>query len=195
MDWKTNNMNEKLINIINTELQSEFSFLKTFGITRIGEKKDGTEIKKYPTAVNELQENCNTDKEIYILPNRDEKGLIWWEILNTKKERVFKNVNLMQSSLKMYLWLNADKINKEETSFIDNIIAAFPEEIQENPIIKATIKNINYKSQDFVKYSFDKQYMRKPYYIFQVEMTGIIYYNCLSNLISKTYDVCGNIVS
>lgn len=191
-------MNKTVITAANIAIESELPFIETYGLTRVAEKKDGSDLKKYPATVNLYEENCNTDKEVYILPNRGKQALLWWEIRDSKVEKVFKNVNLLQANLRMFVWMNTAKINQDGgNDYISEIIAALPEEINSGAVIKAAFQDISYdtSADNFKKYSFDKQFEKKPYEMFSIDMKAIIYYTCLKPLIIKTYNECGILIS
>ena len=194
-------MEKTIIDTINTAITTDFGFIKAFGFTRVSDKKDGSSVKKYPTTINIYTPNCNDDKEVYITPDRDESGLLWWEMGASESERLFQNVNKLSVKLTAYVWLNTDKINQDDmndTTYASQIANAIPEEIEKTGVvIKGHIQNISYTIGDagFKKYNFDKMFARKPYICFIITMNAEIYYNCLGNLTIKEYDACGNLES
>lgn len=198
-------MIEAVIDYINSRLEARLPYMtgNTHNVCRKAYKISDKVTKTYPAVLNLHKENCNTDKEVYVMPDRGKKSVVWWEVIgHSKHDEVNSRLNSVTVPVRLYIWLNADKINKDELrsgSYMSDVFASLPIEIPRfNNVYHTNIKNIRFKQSgdDFKAYSFDKMMTTRPYICLSVDMDVCMYVNrtCQELVEVKEYDECGGLI-
>ncbi len=200
-------MIDNIITYLNARFAANLPYMadNMFGLCRKAQKTDGNTKKTYPAVINEQLENCNTDKEVYVMPDRKFMARVWWEqIGNSSNSEVSSRLETMIVPVRMYIWLNAEKINQQQLklgNYLSDIFALIPKQIpqQDTVIYRTFVQNIRFKqnSDDFRIFSFDPHISTRPYIAFTVDMEFLLYVNrdCIPLLEVKNYDQCGGEIS
>lgn len=196
-------MIEEVIDLLNAKVKTLAYVVEPYGLTRKTMKVDGKSRKVYPAAI-EHDKDCVTAKEILVTPDRKEYSVLWWEVVGTfANTEVNRSLNTMSGTIRLYVWLNTEKINKDNlrsTSYFSDFFAVMPRQLVATQNTHQTfIERVRFNQTDsnFRQYTFDEVFSTRPYVAFSIDIDLMLYVsaNCILPVENIDYDQCGEEVS
>ena len=187
-----------VIDAICTNLRTLPLLTKVGGLVKVAVKKntEGVNIL-FPVVWNEAVTDCNASDEIDFVPDSSEKGIAYFELLNSQNTKKLAGVKEYEFRVRLVVWFDSRWVQDYS---LDKVMGAVQSRIYKNynllgaSHIRST--TVIFETDEpqtatiFSRYTYDetvKQYLRRPYDFFSSVYTIrlIVNSSCFDNITIK----------
>lgn len=169
-------MIEKVINLYVSDLAKLTWLTKVAGIVRPQKIRKGDQVKTVPVALNSSKTDCTPDDYIYLTPDSAEAAIAYFEEIATRPIQTMPEVDILESTVRLVVWVNLKRFNPPDTTLIASIIHKTMKRTQaDQTYINRIHCQFEYKEiktpSIFAAYTYDEaetQYLMYPYDYFSL---------------------------